>query len=98
MRRRLAGRHAGDEGAWQVAPEGLDDDITRHDVDIAFGPAAQLDAGGALRRHPGHGAGVVHPEPHGFTAMGEVARQAPAHAEVAMVVDHLAEDLPTQGA
>jgi hypothetical protein len=46
------------------------------------------------RRHPGQRAGVVHPQPHPLAARRELRGQAQAHAEVAVVVDHLAEEVP----
>ena len=51
---------------------------------------------GGAGRHPGQGAGVVHPQAHLLPARRQFARQAPAHAQVAVVVHDLAEDVPKQ--
>jgi hypothetical protein len=84
-------RHARHEGRRRVAAEGFDDDLAR----LAGGvEGTDLDAGGAAGRHPRQRRRVVDPQPHRVSACGEVARQAPAHAHVAEVVDHAAEDIP----
>jgi hypothetical protein len=51
----------------------------------------------ALRRHPAQRRRIVHPQPHALSTLGEVAGEAPAHADVAEVVDDAAEHVPQQG-
>jgi len=62
-------------------------------VHLHPGPLALYRTG----RHPGQGAGVVHPQAYRMAAVGEVGAQAPAHADVAKVVDDLAENIPLHG-
>ncbi len=57
-------------------------------------PGQNLDARLAGGCHPLQGRGVVDPEPHLFAAIGQLDRQPPAHADVAVVVDDLAENVP----
>ncbi len=54
------------------------------------GPLALAGSGG----HPVQRAAVIHPEAHGMAALRKVSTQAPAHADVAIVVDDLAEHIP----
>ena len=65
---------------------------------LRAGPGQHLHAGHiALQRagcHPVQRGRIVHPQPHALAARHQVARQAPAHAQIAMVVDHAAEDVP----
>src|SRR5512140_2760725 len=48
-------------------------------------------------RHPLQRGGVVDPQARPFAAAGQLDAQAPAHADVAVVVDDLAEDVPEHG-
>src|SRR5690606_26263115 len=96
--------HARDEGLGRVAAKGLDDDIACLHLAVgveggqAFGliPGAQLEGRGTLagRGHPGQSAGVVHPQAHTLAAPGQVGAQAPAHADVAEIVDDPTENVP----
>ena len=98
-RRRRQLRHAGNELGRQLTAKGLDHDLAGRDALQLrrCGPCAQLDAGMTLGRHPGECRCVVHPKPHMDTARGQVAAQAPANTQVAMVVDDAAEDVPVLG-
>ena len=55
---------------------------------------AEVCVGGTAGRHPGQRRGVVDDQPHRVAARGQAARQAPADAGVAVVVDHPAENVP----
>ncbi len=94
QRCRLAPRHALDEFGRRVAAEGFDDHLARLQRGWRCGPRHQRHARCALGRHPGQRAGVVDPQPHRLAARGQVGRQAPAHADVAVVVDDATEDIP----
>jgi hypothetical protein len=96
-RRAVRRSHAGHEGLGRVAAEGLDDDIARLGQRGVLGPVQQGDAGMALGRHPPQRGGVVHPQAQLLPAVGQIAGQAPAHPQVAVVVDHAAEDVPAPG-
>jgi hypothetical protein len=94
QRRRRHGRHAPHERVGQVATEGFDHDVAGRDLDPVVRPGAQLDTRRTARRHPAQGRGVVDPQSHRLPARAEVGGEPPAHADVAEVVDHAAEDVP----
>jgi hypothetical protein len=48
----------------------------------------------ARGRHPAQRSGIVDPQPDLLAAGGQVGREAPAHADVAVVVDDAAEQVP----
>jgi len=80
----------------RIAAEGLHDDVARRRKGGRAQPGRHLHAGVALGRHPAQRARIVHPQPHALPALGQVAGQPPAHADVAEVVDDAAEDVPQQ--
>ncbi len=60
-------------------------------------PGQDLHAGMQAGRHPLQCGSVVDPQAHLLAAAGQLDAQAPAHADVAVVVDDLAEDVPEHG-
>jgi len=105
--RRGGAVHPLDEGGRWVAAEGFDHDVAwlRYGlVLLGRGPCVHGHAGvpaaicrAHLGGHPGERCGIVHPQSHLLAARSEVARQAPAHADVTKVVDHATEDVPEHG-
>ena len=70
----------------QGAPPRLD----LHAVD-ALRPAQRVQR----RRQPGKTGQIIHPQPHRFLAfVRQLARQPPGHADVTVVVDDRAENIP----
>ena len=89
--------------------EGLDPHVGARQLRHGFGwhtrvkrprPRQHLNAGPAAlqgaRRHPGQCTAIVHPQPHALAARRQLRGQTPAHTEVAVVIDHLAEEVPKQ--
>ncbi len=85
----------------QCAAKSFDPDVGRwqrlQDAGLAgIGPRMYFDArlvvGGG--RHPGEGRGIVHPQAHTLACIAQLARQPPAHAQITVVVDDGAEDVP----
>ncbi len=87
--------HARDVACRRVAGKGLDDNRAGCGR-LGLGPGPRLHPDRALRRHPGQRRGFVAPQPHRVAAPAEVAREPPADAEVAVVVDDAAEQVPGQ--
>src|SRR6185369_8303603 len=54
-------------------------------------------AGTSLRRQPAQRRPIIDPQPHLLAARNQLGREAPANADVAVVVDDLAEDVPEHG-
>ena len=63
-----------------------------------FVPGLHLHARVALRGKPLQGPRIVYPQPHALPALGQLHRQPPAHADIAVVVDYGAENVPEQAA
>ena len=79
----------------QLAAKGLDD----HIGNVAGGnqgPGQNLHLRMAPRGHPVQRSGIVHPKPDPCTLLSQRARQAPAHPQVAMVVNDTAKNIPAQ--
>ena len=57
-------------------------------------PSGHRHAFATVRCHPCQRAGRVHPQPYVLPAQSQVYRQPPAHAQVAVVVNDAAEDVP----
>ena len=106
-RPRFAFSHRGDEAFRDVAPEGFDDDVAGGDFGKASRPLPDLDARQFLDRRRWVGrrterpesVWIVDPQTDAQAVLSdELARQAPAHADVAEVVDDGAENVPLRGA
>ena len=93
---------AGDVGVGQAATERLDHDVGRLGDRRTARTTADLDAVDALRvarrvdarRDPGERRESVMPQRTPARARGELPREPPADARIAVVVDDLAEDVP----
>ena len=102
-RRRRLPRHCGEIGFGQCAAKGLDHPTRRLDRHKRFAPGADrhrlalLHA--SVRVHSGPEAAerlqVIDPEPHTDVMLArQRARQTPGHANIAIVVDDVTEDVP----
>ena len=89
-----------------VAGEGFDDHIGRNEG-VRRSPRYDVDAeqrlgatgaGVNLGRDEAKGMQIIHDQPHGpIVLRDELARQSPADADVAVVVDHAAEEINGDG-
>jgi hypothetical protein len=98
--------HARHEGLGQVAGQGLDDHLAGLDVGQRRSPASNLHAvqslgvafGVDLRTDAAEGGQVVHPQSHRDAMLArQLPGQTPGHADVAVVVDDGAENVPGHG-
>ena len=85
------------EFGWDLAAKGFDQHLAGGQF-VGPGerlrPRQHLHPGAALGGHPGQGPRIVHPQAHQVAARGELARQPPTHAQIAVVVDDAAEEVP----
>jgi len=82
------------KGGWDFTAKSLDHHIAWAIGRGSVGPWQYLYMMRTVWRHPGQGAGIVHPQAHLAAALRQIGRQPPAYADVAKVVDHLAKDIP----
>ncbi|MNC42562.1 hypothetical protein D3C75_913800 [compost metagenome] len=103
QRRRGASTHCLYISCWQLAGEGTDYHISRRHRQPGHRPLAHFHTVLPLLRGGGIGPGahgrerieVIHPQPHCQAVLGhQLPGQAPGHADIAVVVDDAAEDVP----
>jgi hypothetical protein len=85
----------------QAATKGFQPDmragqgIQKSQVDVICPlPRHNRDPGVALGYHPTQSFGLVHPQAHLVAQAGQLAGQAPTHAQIAVVVDDFAKHIP----
>jgi hypothetical protein len=89
--------HRIDEVGRRIAAECLDHDVARRHLGQRLDPAVHRYAGrGAfvVRRHPVQRERVIDPQAHCLATRSQIGRQTPADAEVAVVVDDAAKNVP----
>jgi hypothetical protein len=106
-RRRLLYCHACDEFVWQIAGQRLDHDLARFGVDQRRRPVPNLHAGQMLSEKRGvdfrpyvlKRAQVVYPQSHRDAVfVRHLACQTPGHADITVVIDDAAKDVPGHAA